>query len=172
MLGGLLIWGLQPGPMLFIEQPDFVWGLIASMYLSNVVGFFIVLTTVPFWAAILRIPFSIIAPIILVVCAIGAYTVNNALLDVAIMLIFGVLGYVLKKLSYPLAPLVLALVLGDMAESSFRQAMLISQGSISIFWSNWLVGSICALAMVMLFWPVISTLLQRAKSTPAPAAGE
>jgi putative tricarboxylic transport membrane protein len=164
MLGGLLIWGLQPGPTLFIEQKDFVWGLIASMYLSNVVGFIIVLTTVPAWAAILRIPFSIIAPVILVLCAIGAYTVNHALLDVSIMLIFGVIGYVFKKLSYPLAPLVLALVLGDMAESSFRQAMLISQGRLSIFWSNWLVGSICTLAMVMLFWPAIAVVLERVRA--------
>src|SRR5688572_3621275 len=161
MLGGLLIWGLQPGPMLFVEQKDFVWGLIASMYLSNVVGFIIVLTTVPAWAAILRIPFSIIAPIILVMCAVGAYTVHNALLDVSIMLVFGVVGYVFKKLSYPLAPLVLALVLGDLAESSFRQAMLISNGSLTIFWSNWLVGSICTLALIMLFWPLISTGLAR-----------
>jgi putative tricarboxylic transport membrane protein len=164
MLGGLLIWGLQPGPTLFVEQKDFVWGLIASMYLSNVVGFIIVLTTVPAWAAILRIPFSIIAPVILVLCAIGAYTVNHALLDVSIMLIFGVIGYVFKKLSYPLAPLVLALVLGDMAESSFRQAMLISQGKLSIFWSNWLVGSICTLAMVMLFWPAIALVLERVRA--------
>jgi putative tricarboxylic transport membrane protein len=161
MLGGLLIWGLQPGPTLFVEQKDFVWGLIASMYLSNVVGFLIVLTTVPAWAAILRIPFSIIAPVILVICAIGAYTVNNALLDVSIMLIFGVIGYVFKKLSYPLAPLVLALVLGDMAESSFRQSMLISQGDLSIFWSNWLVGSICTLALIMLFWPAIAYGLEK-----------
>ncbi len=155
MLGGLLIWGLQPGPTLFIEQRDFVWGLIASMYLSNMVGFLIVLTTVPAWAAILRIPFSIIAPVIIVVCAIGAYTVHNALLDISIMLIFGVIGYVFKKLNYPLAPLVLALVLGDMAESSFRQSMLISNGSLGIFWSNGLVGSIVTLALIMLFWPAI-----------------
>jgi putative tricarboxylic transport membrane protein len=134
------------------------------MYLSNVVGFIIVLTTVPAWAAILRIPFSIIAPVILVLCAIGAFTVNHALLDVSIMLIFGVIGYVFKKLSYPLAPLVLALVLGDMAESSFRQAMLISQGKLSIFWSNWLVGSICTLAMVMLFWPAIALVLDRVRA--------
>jgi putative tricarboxylic transport membrane protein len=164
MLGGLLIWGLQPGPTLFIEQKDFVWGLIASMYLSNVVGFIIVLTTVPFWAAILRIPFSIIAPIIIVMCAIGAYTVHNAILDISIMLVFGVIGYAFKKLHYPLAPLVLALVLGDMAESSFRRAMLISQGDISIFWSNLLVGSICLLAMIMLFWPLIAFGLDRLKA--------
>ncbi|HVL21055.1 MAG TPA: tripartite tricarboxylate transporter permease, partial [Amaricoccus sp.] len=170
MLGGLLIWGLQPGPLLFVEQPDFVWGLIASMYLSNVVGFLIVLTTVPFWAAILRIPFSVIAPIILVICAIGAYTVHNALLDISVMLIFGVIGYVFKKLDYPLAPLVLALVLGDMAESSFRRAMLISQGDLSIFWSNALVGSIVSLAMVMLFWPAISLILARLRGGEAGSA--
>jgi putative tricarboxylic transport membrane protein len=161
MLGGLLIWGLQPGPLLFIEQKDFVWGLIASIYLGNVAGLIVVLTTVPLFAAILRIPFSIIAPIIIAICAVGAYTVHNALLDVTIMLIFGVVGYVFKKLSYPLAPLVLALVLGDLAESSFRQAMLISNGSLTIFWSNWLVGSICTLALIMLFWPLISIGLGR-----------
>jgi putative tricarboxylic transport membrane protein len=161
LLGGLLIWGLQPGPLLFVEQKDFVWGLIASMYLGNIAGLIVVLTTVPLFAAILRIPFSIIAPIIIAICAVGAYTVHNALLDVTIMLIFGVIGYVFKKLSYPLAPMVLALVLGDLAESSFRQAMLISNGSLTIFWSNWLVGSICTLALLMLFWPLISIALGR-----------
>jgi putative tricarboxylic transport membrane protein len=161
LLGGLLIWGLQPGPLLFVEQKDFVWGLIASMYLGNIAGLIVVLTTVPLFAAILRIPFSIIAPIIIAICAVGAYTVHNALLDVSIMLIFGVVGYVFKKLSYPLAPMVLALVLGDLAESSFRQAMLISNGSLTIFWSNWLVGSICTLALLMLFWPLISIGLGR-----------
>jgi putative tricarboxylic transport membrane protein len=155
LLGGLLIWGLQPGPMLFVEQKDFVWGLIASMYLGNIVGLIIVLTTVPWWAAILRIPFAVIAPVIIVICAIGAYTVHSSMFDVVLMLVFGVVGYLIKKLKYPLAPLVLALVLGDMAEASFRQAMLLSQGSIGIFWSNPLVGSLTTLALVMLVWPLV-----------------
>src|ERR1051325_2258537 len=116
LLGGLLIWGLQPGPLLFVEQKDFVWGLIASMYLGNIAGLIVVLTCVPLFAAILRIPFSVIAPIIIVICAIGSYTVHNAMLDIWYMLGFGVIGYVFKKLDYPLAPLVLALVLGDRAE--------------------------------------------------------
>jgi putative tricarboxylic transport membrane protein len=161
LLGGLLIWGLQPGPMLFIEQKDFVWGLIASMYIGNIVGLIVVLTTVPWWAAILRIPFSVIAPVIIVICAIGAYTVHSSMFDVWLMLIFGVLGYLFKKLKYPLAPLVLALVLGDMAESSFRQAMLISQGSLAIFWSNPLVGSIAGLAIIMLVWPLFGAVKSR-----------
>ena len=161
MLGGLLIWGLQPGPLLFVEQKEFVWGLIASIYLGNLAGLIVVLTTVPIFASILRIPFSIIAPVILVICAVGAYTVHNALGDIAVMLVFGVLGYVFKKLNYPLAPLVLALVLGDMAESAFRQAMLISNGDVRVFWSNWLVGGLVTMALLMLFWPVISALLGR-----------
>jgi putative tricarboxylic transport membrane protein len=170
LLGGLLIWGLQPGPMLFVEQKDFVWGLIASMYLGNLVGLLVVLTTVPWWAALLRIPFSVIAPVIIVICAIGAYTVHSSMFDVVLMLVFGVLGYFFKKLKYPLAPLVLALVLGDMAEASFRQAMLLSQGSLSIFWANGLVGSIVALALAMLVWPLLSfarQVLRRREYRPA-----
>lgn len=158
LLGGLMIWGLQPGPMLFVEHKDFVWGLIASMYLGNIVGLLVVLTTVPYWAAFLRIPFSVIAPVIVVICAIGAYTVHSSMFDVVMMMVFGVVGYLFKKLKYPMAPLVLALVLGDMAETSFRQSMLLSQGSLSIFWSNSLVGSIFGLAMLMLAWPLLAKL--------------
>jgi putative tricarboxylic transport membrane protein len=148
LLGGLLIWGLQPG-------------LIASMYLGNLVGLMVVLTCVPLFAAILRVPFSIVAPTILVICAVGAYTVNNAMFDIWLVPVFGIVGYVFNKLSYPLAPLVLALVLGDMAESSFRQAMLLSQGSLSIFWSNALVGSIVSLGFILLFWPFVTWALGR-----------
>ena len=161
LLGGLLIWGLQPGPLLFVEQKDFVWGLIASMYLGNIVGLIVVLTCVPFFAAILRVPFSIIAPVIIVICAIGAYTVHNSMFDVWMMVVFGVAGYAFKKLQYPLAPLVLAIVLGDRAEASFRQAMLVSQGDMSIFFSNTLVGSLTGLALFLLVWPLLSVALER-----------
>ncbi len=161
LLGGLLIWGLQPGPLLFVEKPDFVWGLIASMYLGNIAGLFVVLTCVPIFASILRIPFSIIAPVIIVICAVGAFTVHNAMFDVWLMLGFGVLGYLFKKLDYPMAPMVLALVLGDRAEDSFRQAMLLSQGSLDIFFSNYLVGSITALAIILLLWPMLSKLMAK-----------
>jgi len=114
-----------------------------------------VLTTVPFFAAILRVPFSIVAPVILVICAIGAYTVHSSMFDVWQMVVFGVVGYVFKKLDYPLAPLVLALVLGDKAEESFRQAILGSGGEMSVFFANGLVGSITTLALLMLFWAPI-----------------
>ncbi|MFW7343456.1 tripartite tricarboxylate transporter permease [Pollutimonas sp. H1-120] len=155
LLGGLMIWGLQPGPLLFVEQKEFVWGLIASMYLGNFVGLIIVLSTVPLFAAILRIPFAIVAPIIIVVCAIGAYSVHNAMLDVWFMLLFGAIGYVLKKLSYPLAPMILALVLGDRMEDAFRQSMLGPGTGLHVFWSNSLVGTITTLALIMLFWPLV-----------------
>src|SRR3970282_2358136 len=112
----LIIWGLQPGPMLFGDNPAFVWGLIASMYTGNVIGVLIVLAFVPFFAAILRIPFAILTPLIVAICAIGSYAVHNSMIDIWYMLIFGVIGYVFKKLDYPLAPLVLGLVLGGLRQ--------------------------------------------------------
>ena len=153
--------------MLFVENADFVWGLIASMYLGNVFGLIIVLTCVPLFSAILRIPFSIIAPIILVFCAIGAYCVHNSTFDVMLMMVFGVLGYFLKKCNYPLAPLVLAIVLGDKAEEAFRQSLLASQGSLSIFWSNGLVSTIMALGLIALFWSVIGEAWSRVRAAMA-----
>jgi putative tricarboxylic transport membrane protein len=156
LLGGLIMWGLQPGPMLFVEQKEFVWGLIASMYLGNVAGLIVVLAAVPWFAAILRVPFSIIAAVILVVCAIGAFTVSNAEFDIVLMLVFGVVGYVLKKLDYPLAPLVLALVLGDRTEEAFRQSLLVSGGDLAVFFHNWLSGSIMAAGIALLAWPLLN----------------
>src|SRR4051794_27510249 len=161
LLGGLLIWGLQPGPLLFTEQKDFVWGLIASMYMGNIVGLIIVLTCVPLFASILKIPFSVIAPVIMVFCAIGAYTVHNNTFDVVMMLVFGIAGYFMKKTNYPLAPMVLAIVLGDKAEEAFRQSLLASQGGFSVFWSNGLVSTIMVLGLVALFWSVIQNTWMR-----------
>jgi putative tricarboxylic transport membrane protein len=161
MLGGLLIWGLQPGPMLFVEKPEFVWGLIASMYTGNVIGVLVVLFFVPAFAAILRIPFAILVPLIVFVCAIGAYTVSNSMLDIWYMLGFGVLGYVFKKLDYPLAPLVLALVLGDMAETALRQSLIMSQGSVLIFATRPIAAVITAAALLLFAMPVLGPLGRR-----------
>jgi putative tricarboxylic transport membrane protein len=123
-----------------------------------------VLTCVPWFAAILRIPFGIIAPIILIICAVGAYTVHSSLFDVYLMLGFGVLGYVFKKLHYPLAPLVLALVLGDRAEDSFRQSMLLSQGNLGIFFDGSLAALLTTSALVLLVWPLAVGSLQRMRA--------
>jgi TctA family transporter len=154
MMGGLMIWGLQPGPMLFVEQHDFVWGLIASMYLANVVAVVLVLSTVPLFASILRIPFSIIGPLIVVTCLTGAYTVSSSMFDVALALAFGVVGYVFKKLEYPVAPLVLAMVLGDRAEVAFRQSMLLGGGTLAIFWGNAIAATFSTLALLIAVYPL------------------
>ncbi|MFL5079114.1 MAG: tripartite tricarboxylate transporter permease [Microvirga sp.] len=159
LLGGLMVWGLNPGPLLFIEQKSFVWGLIASMYLGNIVGLVLVLSTVPLFAAVLRVPFAAIAPMIIVSCAIGAYAIQNAMFDIWLMLLFGVVGYVFKKRGYPLAPLTLALVLGSRTEDAFRLSMIGAGGDLRVFWSNWLVGTITTLALVMLFWPLIEKVV-------------
>ncbi len=158
LLGGLMVWGLNPGPLLFVEQKDFVWGLIASMYLGNLIGLFMVIMTVPLFAAVLRVPFAAIAPMILVSCAIGAFAIQNAMFDVWMMLGFGVVGYVFKKMDIPLAPLTLALVLGSRAEDAFRLTMIGSGGHFGVFWSNGLVGTIMTLALIMLFWPLFSRI--------------
>ncbi|WP_062012380.1 tripartite tricarboxylate transporter permease [Aureimonas sp. AU4] len=170
MMGGLMIWGLQPGPLLFTEQPDFVWGLIASMYLSNIIAVVLVLATVPIFASILRIPFAIIAPIIIVVCLIGAYTVAGSSFDVWLAVAFGIVGYVFKRLDYPIAPFVLAMVLGDKAEDAFRQSMILSNGSLSIFWSNGLVTTLIALAVLLLAWPLVSSGLALSRRLGTAAA--
>jgi TctA family transporter len=167
MMGGLMIWGLQPGPLLFVEQREFVWGLIASMYVANVVAVVLVLATVPLFASILRIPFAIIGPLIIVTSLIGAYTVASSLFDVALALAFGVVGYVFKKLDYPVAPLVLALVLGDRAEAAFRQAMILSGGSLTIFWSNGIAATLSALALLIAVFPFVARRKGASVSTTA-----
>src|SRR5215204_809988 len=168
MMGGLMIWGLNPGPMLFVEQKDFVWGLIASMYLGNVVAVVLVLLTVPIFAALMRVPFFIIAPVIVIICTVGAYSVSNSYLDVMLMIGFGVLGYLFKKLHYPLAPLVLAIVIGDKAEDAFRQSMLMSKGSIGIFFANTLVTTLVLIGIVLLVLPLIMGLMGRRARKAVP----
>jgi putative tricarboxylic transport membrane protein len=165
MLGGLIIWGLQPGPLLFTEKPEFVWGLIASMYTGNIIGVLMVLAFVPFFAAILRIPFAILTPLIIIVCAIGAYAVHSSMLDVWYMLGFGVIGYVFKKLDYPIAPLVLALVLGDIAESALRQSLIISQGSLAVFFNRPIAGAITSVAIFFLVMPALAPWWKKFKES-------
>lgn len=168
MMGGLMIWGLQPGPMLFIERPDFVWGLISSMYIANIVAVVLVLATIPLFSSILRAPFAVIGPLIIVICLIGAYTISGKMSDVYIALAFGVLGYVFKKLDYPIAPLILAMVLGDKTEDAFRQSMLLSEGSLGVFFANGLVGTITTAALALLAWGLVGRLFSRRE---LPAAG-
>jgi TctA family transporter len=124
------------------------------MYVANIVAVVLVLATVPMFAAILRIPFAIIGPLIVVVCFIGAYTVAGSRPDLLFVVLFGFAGYAFKKLDYPIAPFVLAMVLGDKAEDAFRQSMIMAKGSLAIFWSNPLVATLTALGLLLLCWPI------------------
>jgi putative tricarboxylic transport membrane protein len=171
IMGGLMIFGLVPGPMLFKENPVFVWGFIGSCWIGNLLGLFIVLAFSPLFAAILKIRFSIIMPIIVYVCAIGAYAVNNRMIDIYYMIIFGVLGYLFKKLDYPLAPMVLALVLGDMAESALRQALLISGGNPLVLVKPPIALPLMVAASIIFFWPSISEFLKKRKQKSSVGPG-
>jgi putative tricarboxylic transport membrane protein len=161
LLGGLTIWGITPGPTLFKERPEFVWGLIASMYLSNVVAVVMALATVPVFARLMQVPFSINGPIIALVCVIGAWTVAGSPFDLWLLLVFGVLGYVMKALDYPIAPLVLAMVLGDRTEDAFRQSMLLSGGDLWVFVAKPLPAIITLLALACLLVPLAAMLRHR-----------
>jgi putative tricarboxylic transport membrane protein len=168
IMGGLMIFGLVPGPMLFKEHPDFVWGFIGSCWIGNILGLVVVLAFAPLFAAILQIRFSIIMPIIVYVCSIGAYAVNNRMIDIYYMIIFGVLGYLFKKLDYPIAPMVLALVLGDMAESALRQALMISGGNPIVLFRPPIALPIMVAAIIIFFWPSISGFLKKRRESVGP----
>jgi TctA family transporter len=120
------------------------------------------------FAALMRIPFFIIAPLIVVICAVGAYSVSNSFLDIMLMMGFGVVGYLFKKLHYPLAPLVLAMVIGDKAEDAFRQSMLMSKGSLGIFFGNALVTTLVLLGVALLVVPVIFQMVEKFRARPLP----
>ncbi len=163
LLGGLTIWGITPGPTLFKEKPDFVWGLIASMYLSNLVAVILALATVPLFARLMQVPFTINGPIIALICVIGAWTIAGSPFDLWLLLLFGIIGFIMKALDYPIAPLVLAMVLGDRTEDAFRQSMLMSGGKLSVFISSPLAGTITALALLCLLVPLGATLRRTRK---------
>jgi len=141
------MYGLQPGPLLFTQNPQFVWTVIASMYIGNVILLIMNLPMVGMWARIALIPFPILGPLILVFSIIGAYSVRYEVFDIWMALIFGVVGYVARKLKFPIAPMVLATVLAQMLEASFQQSLLISQGSFLIFFNR----PIAAVFMVLAF---------------------
>ena len=170
MMGGLMIWGLNPGPMLFVDQKDFVWGLIASMYLGNIVAVVMVLLTVPIFAALMRVPFFIIAPIIMIICSVGAYAEASRYIDVVLMMGFGVLGYLFKKLDYPISPLVLAIVISARAEDSFRQSMLFSKGGMGIFFATPLAATIMGIGIALLSLPALNAMIRRLRGPGATTA--
>jgi TctA family transporter len=156
ILAGLFIWGLTPGPLLFVEHQDFVWGLIASMYLGHLFTFLMCMLGVTVLAAIMRVPYAIITPLIVLVSIIGSYSLNNSTLDVFITIVFGLIGYWLRKMKYPLAPLVVALVLGDSSERTFRQSLIASGGSPLTFVTSPIAATLLAISVLMLLYPTVA----------------
>jgi putative tricarboxylic transport membrane protein len=161
LLGGMVIWGLEPGPMLFIDHKDFVWGLIASLYAANLFALLINIAFIPLFIRVLKTPFTILAPIIFVLCLVGGYAPTQDLHDVWLMLLFGIVGYLMRKLDYPMAPAVLAIVLGPLAEPALRQSLLISNGSFAIFFERPMSAVITALAIIMFFLPLLKIASDR-----------
>jgi putative tricarboxylic transport membrane protein len=161
LLGGLMMYGLQPGPMLFKENPQFVWAVIASMYIGNVILLVLNLPLVGMWARIALIPFPILGPLIVVFSIIGAYSVRYLVFDIWVALIFGVVGYLMRKLGFPMAPMVLATVLAQMLESSFQQSLLISQGSFLIFFNRPIAAAFMVLALLSIGRGIWSELREK-----------
>ena len=153
LIGALMIHGIPPGPLLLLEHPEVFLGVIASMYVGNVMLLILNIPLIGLWVRILKIPYRIMMPLILLFCLIGSYSVSNNVWDVVIMIIFGILGYILRKLKYGEAPLVLAFILGPLMETNFRQSLLMSGGSLSIF----LYRPISAVALIITVVLLIST---------------
>ena len=158
LLGGMVIWGLVPGPLLFVEQKEFVWGLIASLYVANLFSLLINVAFIPLFLWVLKMPFTILAPIIFVLSLVGGYSPTQDMHDVWLMLIFGVGAYLMRKLDYPLAPAVLAIVLGPIAEPALRQSLLISNGDFTVFFTRPISGPIMIIAIILLILPALKLL--------------
>ena len=169
LLGGMVMWGLVPGPMLFIEEPDFVWGLISSLYTANFAAVAINIALIPIFVWALRMPFTVLCAIVLVLCIVGGFAPSQKMHDVWLIAGFGVAGYLLRKADYPLAPLVLALVLGPLMEKSFRQTLIAEQGNVLAFIERPLSGTFIAIALLFFALPLIKSLRRTGRRGVAPA---
>jgi putative tricarboxylic transport membrane protein len=155
LLGALIIHGVTPGPLLLSDHPQLFWGVVASMYVGNAMLLALNLPLIGIWVQLLRVPYSILFPLIILFCLIGSYSINNSSMDVLIMLVFGVIGYLMKKLSLEAAPMVLAFVLGPMLETALRQSLIKSKGSFSIFFTRPISAVCLILAIGLLIMPML-----------------
>jgi putative tricarboxylic transport membrane protein len=161
LLGGMIIWGLEPGPLLFLDQEEFVWGLISGLYVANLFTLLINLAFIPLFIWVLRMPFTILAPVIFMLCVVGGYAPSQTMHDVWLIFIFGVVGYLMRKLEYPMAPAVLAIVLGPLAEKAFRQSLIGVQGDVTVFFTRPLSGTFMVLAVLLFAYPIYLTYRRR-----------
>jgi len=161
LIGAFLTHGIQPGPLLVKEHPEIFWGVIASMYVGNVMLLILNLPLIGIWVRVLKVPYGILFPLILLFCLIGVYSVANNIWDIVVMLAFSVLGYLMKKFNYEPAPLILAYVLGRMAEESLRQSLSLSRGNFAIFLTHSISCGTLIIAFATLLSPLIISLLRR-----------
>jgi putative tricarboxylic transport membrane protein len=166
LLGAFMIHGITPGPLMMKQNPQIFWGVIVSMYVGNVMLLILNLPLIGIWVKILKIPYNILFPLILLFCLIGVYSVSNSVFDIYIMLIFGILGYLMKKFEYEGAPLVLAFVLGPMMENNLRKSLIISQGDFSIFFTRPLAAVSLIISLSLLIFPVIPWLRRKREEIP------
>jgi putative tricarboxylic transport membrane protein len=161
LFGALMIHGLQPGPLLMVDHPDFFWGVVTSMYLGNIMLVILNLPLIPLWVRILRLPYPFLFPLIILFCLVGAYSLNNSANDIIVMLVFGVLGYLFRKLKYEGAPLVMAFVLGPLLELNLRRSLIVSDDSFLIFFTRPISASILGIAFAILTLSFISKIRER-----------
>jgi putative tricarboxylic transport membrane protein len=166
LLGAMMIHGMQPGPMLVKEHPDLFWGAVTSMYLGNAMLLVLNLPLIGLWVKILKVPYPILFPLILLFCLIGCYSLNNSIVEVLIMVFFGLIGYLFKKFEYEGAPLVLALVLGPMMETALRRSLLLSAGDPLIFLTRPIAAALMLVSLFLLAYPVIPWLRKKRAILP------
>jgi putative tricarboxylic transport membrane protein len=167
LLGGMVMWGLTPGPLLFTNEPDFVWGLISSLYTANVLAVLVNLALIPVFVYVLRMPFAVLCAMVLTLCIVGGFAPDQRMHDVWLIVVFGLAGFLLRKCDYPLAPLVLALVLGPIMERSLRQALISAQGNPLTFVERPISAVLILLCVVLLALPLVKRL--RGARADAPA---
>lgn len=166
LLGAFMIHGVTPGPLMMKQNPGIFWGVIVSMYIGNIMLLILNLPLITIWVQVLKVPYKILFPLILLFCLIGVYSVNNVVFDIYIMLIFGIMGYLMKKFGYEGAPLVLAFVLGPLMENNLRKSLIISQGDFSIFFVRPLAAASLILALFLLISPFIPGLGKKRRVIP------
>ena len=161
LMGAFLIHGVIPGPLLLTTNPEVFWGIIGSMYIGNIMLLILNLPLIGLWVKLLRVPYKLLFPLILLICVIGAYAVNNGTFDIYVMIVFGIVGYLMKKFGYPAAPLVLALILGPMLEKNLGQSVMMANGSFAIFFQRPISATLLIIAIVLLLSPLLLQLIRR-----------
>ena len=168
ILGALLVQGIQPGPQLIANRPDLFFGVIASMLIGNLMLIVLNVPLISIFVQLLRVPGSIMAPLIIVFCVVGAYTLSNSAVEVSIMIAFGIIGYLMRKIDLDPAPLVLAFVLGNILETNFRQSLLVGRGTLILYYTRPIAMGLLFCCAIMVAMQIVKLLADRQRQEPAP----